>query len=578
MLHVNVEPGTGFWLGCEDTAPPMGIDSEFDGKTSPMGAPMSFCAELPVDCVESTPIGDFGQDECFGDDDAGLEEMPTMLPCTPSMLKLRTFNCLPDERTVFLNVLVDMNGDGDWNDNFQCPGECAYEWALKNVPVSLPPGCFVFDTPAFLVGPLADVEGLPVEYGWIRISLSEDPAPDDYPWNGSVGLPTAEFRGGETEDYLVAFGGEGEPCDIGYQDFGDAPEGITAYSTGIVGAFPTCTFPGAPGTQEIDPGCSPLSTPPGPTGYVEHVKTPLDPVGFWWGCDMTPALFIDSEPDGKVNVTPVAGTPSSCDDVTPVDCIEALSIPGLSFGQDECFGDGVDAGLLSQPRFDPCTPRDLRFRLFNCSTQPIQVYVNLLFDWNEDGDWNDVLNCPQGCAPEWAVKNLAVILPPGCSVWTSPMILPGEKEGYGWMRATVTEAPVPDDFPWAGSAGMNEGPFFSGETEDYPIRIGEDPTSVNLGSSDDAAGLSLSRVAPTPSVTHADVRFSLTRTGPVRLTAYDVTGRRVRTLVDEVRGGGAHTERWDLRDDSGRPVAPGLYFLRLEAENDARTTRVTRVR
>jgi hypothetical protein len=569
VLHVNPEQERGFWLGCSDDAAPMGIDSEPDGKTSP-GGPLSACNEIPVDCVETTSIGDFGQDECFGDDDAGLMEMPTLVPCSPATLKLRTYNC-DEPKDVYLNVLIDMNQDGDWNDNFQCPSVCTFEWALKNVPVPLDSGCKTWTTPPFLVGPFDGV-------GWMRISLSEVPVPDDFPWNGSVSMPSAQIPRGETEDYLVSIGSP-DPCDVGYHDFGDAPEGITAYSNGNVGHFPTCTTASAPGTQELDAGCAPLSLPPGPTGYVEHVKAPgVD--GFWWGCDGTGALFVDSEPDGKVNVTPPAGTPSACNNLTPTDCLSTTMIPGLSFGQDECFGDGVDAGLLGPPLFESCVPRPLRFRIFNCSLEPTQAYVNLLFDWNEDGDWNDVSYCDEvgACAPEWAIRNLPVMLDPGCQVWISPLVLPGRHEGEGWMRATLTPAPVPDDFPWAGSAGANEIPFQNGETEDYPIRVGADPTGVRLGQLDEISGITLSRIAPTPSVTHADVAFSLTRAGRVRLTAYDVTGRRVRTLLDGSRPAGAHRERWDLRGDDGSDVAPGIYLVRLEAEGDTRTTKVTRVR
>src|SRR6476660_7700693 len=43
-------------------------------------------------------------------------------------------------------------------------------------------------------------------------------------------------------------------------DYGDAPEAIPAYPSGVLGHFPTCVAPSAPGTQEI--ACTPpLSTP-----------------------------------------------------------------------------------------------------------------------------------------------------------------------------------------------------------------------------------------------------------------------------------------------------------------------------
>ena len=53
--------------------------------------------------------------------------------------------------------------------------------------------------------------------------------------------------------------------------------------------------------------------------------------------------------------------------------------------------------------------------------------------------------------------------------------------------------------------------------------------------------------------------------GPVALGIYDVAGRRVRTLVDEVRPAGGYSDPWDGRDAAGRAVRPGVFFVRLDA-------------
>jgi flagellar hook assembly protein FlgD len=61
------------------------------------------------------------------------------------------------------------------------------------------------------------------------------------------------------------------------------------------------------------------------------------------------------------------------------------------------------------------------------------------------------------------------------------------------------------------------------------------------------------------------LEFSLTQSGAVRLTVYDVAGRTVRTLMDESRPAGHHVALWDGRGSAGVPVIPGVYFVRLEA-------------
>ncbi len=71
------------------------------------------------------------------------------------------------------------------------------------------------------------------------------------------------------------------------------------------------------------------------------------------------------------------------------------------------------------------------------------------------------------------------------------------------------------------------------------------------------------RVAPNPSRGPLRVEFALTTPGAVRWVVLDVAGRIVREIDFGVRGIGAHTLRWDGRDDSGRRASPGVYFHRL---------------
>ncbi len=51
----------------------------------------------------------------------------------------------------------------------------------------------------------------------------------------------------------------------------------------------------------------------------------------------------------------------------------------------------------------------------------------------------------------------------------------------------------------------------------------------------------------------------------VTLAVYDISGRRVATLVDGRVGPGEHKVVWDGTDASGRAVASGVYFARLES-------------
>lgn len=83
---------------------------------------------------------------------------------------------------------------------------------------------------------------------------------------------------------------------------------------------------------------------------------------------------------------------------------------------------------------------------------------------------------------------------------------------------------------------------------------------------------------PNPFNPATTVAFTLPRTDLVRLDVYDVAGRRVRTLVNEVRGPGRHIVAWDGIDGSGRGLSSGTYLLRLEAGDFSQVRKLTLVR
>lgn len=270
-------------------------------------------------------------------------------------------------------------------------------------------------------------------------------------------------------------------CQQQLEDWGDAPECIPAYPSGVIGKFPTCVAACSPGTQELF--CTANSMLPGPTGFIRHLTPPTAP-HFWLGCWPTPAGAggIDSEPDGKTN-TPTVGV-SACAPGLVTDCVET-AFAGMTFDQDECWTDVNDHGLIGPDVFPACGLYPVTFQTFNCGPT-IQAWLNVCVDWNQDGDWNDNVACDpdetgsQPCAYEWAIKNLAIPILPGCAVTTSPPLLAGTKEGPAWLRISLTLEPVPDDYPWNGSASSPLLAFQGGETEDYPVRI-ERPLPTSSG-------------------------------------------------------------------------------------------------
>ena len=84
----------------------------------------------------------------------------------------------------------------------------------------------------------------------------------------------------------------------------------------------------------------------------------------------------------------------------------------------------------------------------------------------------------------------------------------------------------------------------------------------------------LSGVSPNPFNPVTVVTYGAPQEGRVSLAVYNIAGQHVRTLVDGEQSAGWHTVTWDGRDDSGRSVASGVYFARMQAESFTGSTKM----
>ena len=86
--------------------------------------------------------------------------------------------------------------------------------------------------------------------------------------------------------------------------------------------------------------------------------------------------------------------------------------------------------------------------------------------------------------------------------------------------------------------------------------------------------LRLEAPRPNPVGTSAEIAYTLSRIGGVRLAVYDVQGRQVAVLAEGMRDRGSHTMRWDGRDRRGAEIPSGVYFLRLESSGGVQVQKV----
>jgi hypothetical protein len=86
-------------------------------------------------------------------------------------------------------------------------------------------------------------------------------------------------------------------------------------------------------------------------------------------------------------------------------------------------------------------------------------------------------------------------------------------------------------------------------------------------------------VWPNPFAGSARISYAVPHdSADVKLSIYDVSGRRVRTLVEGPASGGVHQVLWCGEDDRGYEVAKGVYFYRLTVETATATGKIVLLR
>ncbi|MBN1846485.1 MAG: hypothetical protein JW810_12420 [Sedimentisphaerales bacterium] len=335
----------------------------------------------------------------------------------------------------YLDAWIDFNADGDWGD-FR-------EHIFSAEPVAAGSNSLAFEVPPY---PHAVPADLPT-YARFRFSTY-----------GRLGY-AGPARNGEVEDYRIRI--EEPPLTA---ELGDAPDSSNSFAVGMT-AYPSSGV--LPVTVPAHfPTVYRIGSPP--YGPIHWHSAPAH-LGVRFSVESEADFGFDEDPSNNLMPQP-----------------------------DKADLDKADDGVRVPLVLPPCRPT--RFGYVVTVTRPIEeLYVNVWFDWNRDGDWDDVIEaCPDATAldpadtastadtagpaaraREWAVRNQVLIdLAPGVYRFQTPRFLPWHPlDGTGvayrpiWMRITLSERAwhhpiLPEDLPGIGGAGPRCG-YWLGETEDY---------------------------------------------------------------------------------------------------------------
>ena len=256
-----------------------------------------------------------------------------------------------------------------------------------------------------------------------------------------------------------------KPQDPDSVEMGDAPEGdsvntVLAYLPSTWGFFPTCVTIGPPGS------------------YISHGQP-------------SPAFFggmVDAELNGNSGICDPYNFPYNNDEcannpvVPPGPAVDEGLIfpapytiigPAGSELYQSCSGvDDTLAEACSLAKWGT----DIDIWINTALSGP--VFLNVLFDWTQDGRWSGTANCSGSNVNEHVLHNF--VIPAGISAPLSTIaglpagFMTGPNEGFVWARFSLTDQPVP--FDWDG-----HGIFADGETEDYLLYIAPSSEQIPLG-------------------------------------------------------------------------------------------------
>ena len=166
--------------------------------------------------------------------------------------------------------------------------------------------------------------------------------------------------------------------------------------------------------------------------------------------------------------------------------------------------------------------------------------------------------------------------------------------GPGWLALTDPNCAYPDLLPGASSFGVDSymlditnwpGGAFTvdlnvswqdvcGNNYNQTVPVDLLPATLPTPVASSPRANRLEANVPNPFNPSTTIGYQIAQSGRATLRVYDVSGRLVRTLADRAHDAGIYQVRWNGADDTGRPVASGVYFYRLQSGNFSETRRM----
>ena len=181
-----------------------------------------------------------------------------------------------------------------------------------------------------------------------------------------------------------------------------------------------------------------------------------------------------------------------------------------------------------------------------------------------------------GVALRWTVSNQGDVA--GFNLYRRPRAADAASNDYARLNASLITGRSPYNYvDRETEAGRDyeyllEGIDLAGGTATFGPVVGR------------ASGKALAKAAalyqnrPNPARSETTFAFTLPVAGDATLEVFDAAGRKVRTLYAGAAPAGETEVAWNLADDAGRPLAPGVYVYRLRAGGETASRKLVMAR
>ena len=79
---------------------------------------------------------------------------------------------------------------------------------------------------------------------------------------------------------------------------------------------------------------------------------------------------------------------------------------------------------------------------------------------------------------------------------------------------------------------------------------------------------------PNPFILSTNISLNIPQTENIKVDIYDMMGRSICTLKNDIMQKGIHTIEWSARDENGNKLPGGIYFARIQTSNITRNTKM----